>query len=287
MSDFDSFAEYYDLEFDGYLDDLPLYQGYAEEAGGPVLELACGAGRLLAPLAESGLTLTGVDISPAMLALARRRVDAAGLAGRVALIEDDMRSLTNLGEARFRLAFCAINSFLHLPDQPAQLAALRAIHRRLEPGGRLILDLFHPHPDVLAAYDGRLAHEESFVDPPTDDRIDKFVSRTLDAATQTIHTTFIYDRIDAAGRLTRTAAPFRLRYIHRYELELLLDRAGFALAELLGDYALTPFAADSLHMIAIARPTPKRFPRITPAPHGSGESAVSIEHDRFLVQGDE
>ena len=171
-----------------------------------------------------------------------------------------MRALGRLGEARFRLAFCAINSFLHLPDAAAQLAALRAVHRRLEPGGRLILDLFHPHPDVLADYDGRLAHEKSFVDPATGDRIDKFVSRTLDAATQTIHTAFIYDRVGAGGRLTRTVAPFRLRYIHRYELELLLERAGFTLAELLGDYALAPFAADSLHLIAVARPTPKTRP---------------------------
>jgi SAM-dependent methyltransferase len=255
MSEFDVFAEYYDLEFEGFLDDLPLYQGYAEDAGGPVLELACGTGRLLLPLAEAGHALTGVDISPAMLAVARRRAEAAGLGGRIALVEDDMRTLDRLGEARFRLAFCAINSFLHLPDAAAQLAALRAVHRRLEPGGRLILDLFHPHPDVLADYDGRLAHEESFVDPATGERIDKFVSRTLDAATQTIHSAFIYDRIGGDGRLTRTVAPFRLRYIHRYELELLLARAGFALAELLGDYALAPFAADSLHLIAVARPT--------------------------------
>jgi SAM-dependent methyltransferase len=254
MSEFDAFAPYYDLEFAGFLDDLPLYEGYAAGAGGPLLELACGTGRLLLPLARAGHLVTGVDVSPAMLARARARLAEAGLADRVTLVEDDMRSLARLGPARFRLAFCAINSFLHLPDQAAQLDALRAARLHLDPGGRLILDLFHPHPDVLANYDGRLVHEETLVDPATGDRIDKFVSRTLDAATQTIHTTFVYDRLDAGGRLHRRVAPFRMRYIHRYELELLLERAGFALVELLGDYALAPFAADSLQLIAVARP---------------------------------
>ena len=93
--------------------------------------------------------------------------------------------------------------------------------------------------------------------------------------------------VSAGGRLTRTVAPYRLRYIHRYELELLLERAGFALAELLGDHALSPFAADSLHLIAVARPAPKRALRVTPAPHGSGGSTVSSAPDQFLDQADE
>ncbi|MCC6626747.1 MAG: class I SAM-dependent methyltransferase [Chloroflexi bacterium] len=254
MSDFDVFAPYYDPEFAGFLDDLPVYEGYAGGAGGPLLELACGTGRLLAPLAAAGHRLTGVDIAPAMLARARSRLAAAGLLEQVTLVQDDMRALERLDEARFRLAFCAINSFLHLPDQAAHLAALRAIHRHLDPGGRLVLDVFHPHPDVLHGYDGRLAHEETLVDPVTGDRVDKFVSRTLDTASQTIHTVFIYDRVDAAGLLHRLVAPFALRYIHRYELGLLLDAAGFVLEDLLGDYALNPFGAASLQMIAVARP---------------------------------
>jgi SAM-dependent methyltransferase len=253
MSIFDPFARYYDLEFAGFLDDLPLYAGYAERAAGPLLELGCGTGRLLLPLAEVGHTLTGVDLSPAMLEQARRRLAAAGLAERVTLVQDDMRGLRRLGAARFRLAFCAINSFLHLPDQAAQIAALRAIRRHLEPGGWLILDLFHPHPDVLGGYDGRLVHETSFT---ADDgaRIDKFASRTLDAAAQTVQTVFFYDRLAPDGRPERTVAPFAMRYIHRFELGLLLEAAGFVLEDLLGDYALNPFESDSLHLIAVARP---------------------------------
>lgn len=254
MSEFDAFATHYDLEFDAFLDDLPLYQGYAERSGGPILELGCGTGRLLQPLAASGHQLTGVDIAPAMLAAARVRLQGAGLVERVELIEDDIRSLARLAQRRFRLAFCAINSFLHLPDQTGQLAALRAVRRHLEPGGWLILDLLHPHPDLLVEYDGRLVHELTMTEPITAVRLDKFVSRTLDAADQQIKTTFFYDRLAPHGGLERTATTFSMRYIHRFELELLLSTAGFKLEEVLGDYALNPFASDSQQMIAIARP---------------------------------
>jgi SAM-dependent methyltransferase len=253
MSAFDVFAKHYDLEFGGFLDDLPVYAGYAERTGGPLLELGCGTGRLLLPLAEAGYAITGVDLSPAMLARAERRLAAAGCRERVTLVEDDMRSLERLGATRFRLALCAINSFLHLPDGAAQQAALAAVRRRLEPGGLLILDVFHPHPDLLTEYDGRLIHEATFVDEGGA-RVDKFASRTLDAATQTVHTVFFYERLGPDGLVRRTAAPFAMRYLHRSELELRLTAAGYELLDLFGGYDLAPFDSDSLHMIAVARP---------------------------------
>jgi SAM-dependent methyltransferase len=253
-SDYDLFAPFYDLEFADFLDDLPLYAGFAERAGGPVLELGCGTGRLLLPLALAGHRLTGVDLSSAMLARARARLEAAGVAGRVTLVADDMRSLARLGAARFRLVFCAINSFLHLPDQPAHLAALHAARARLEPGGWLILDLLHPHPALLAGYDGRLTREARLTDPATGEAIEKYAWRTVDAATQTIQAGFIYDRLAKDGTLRRVTAPFATRYIHRYELELLLARAGFVVEELLGGHGLEPFTSESGQMIAVARP---------------------------------
>ena len=78
-TDFDRFAPFYDLEFGAFADDLPLYRGFAARGAGPVLELGCGTGRALLPLARDGFAVTGVDLSPAMLALARRKIDQAGL----------------------------------------------------------------------------------------------------------------------------------------------------------------------------------------------------------------
>lgn len=249
---FDRFAPFYDLEFGAFADDLPLYRGFAARVGGPVLELGCGTGRVALALAAAGHAVAAVDLSPAMLARAREAAVCAGLAGSVTLLEDDIRALGTLGSARFALAFSAINSFLHLETREDQLAALAAVSRHLEPGGLLILDLFPPHPDLLAEHDGRLVHAATFRDPRTGERIDKFSTSTLDPAEQRSETIFFYDRLRADGTIERTAAPFILRYIGRFELELLLERAGFGEIQIFGSYDLDPLTAASERMIAVA-----------------------------------
>lgn len=251
-ADYDRFAPFYDLEFADYADDLPLYRAFAAHSGGPILELGCGSGRALVPLARDGYAITGVDLSPAMLALARAFAAREGVAGRVTLREDDIRTLATLDGARFGLAFSAINSFLHLETQADQRAALAAVARHLRPGGLLIVDLFPPHPEILAEYDGRLIHAATYHDPQTGERIDKFSASALDSAEQRIETTFFYDRLRRDGTLARTAATFALRYLARFEFQLLLDQAGFAEINFYGSYDLDPFTAASERMIAVA-----------------------------------
>ncbi|HEU5367193.1 MAG TPA: class I SAM-dependent methyltransferase, partial [Ktedonobacterales bacterium] len=103
MDMYELIAPYYDLEHAGYQEDVDLYLNYALAAGPPVLELGCGTGRLLEPLARWGIEVVGVDSSPAMLALARKRLQEGNLSMHVELIEADARTL-HLDE-RFRLAF--------------------------------------------------------------------------------------------------------------------------------------------------------------------------------------
>lgn len=250
--DYDRFAPFYDLEFAEFDDDWPLYRAFADHGGGPILELGCGTGRLVVPLAEAGYDVVGVDRSPAMLARARAAVERAGVRARATLVEDDMRTLDTLGQRRFTLAFCAINSFLHLGSQAEQLASLGAIFARLNPGGVLLLDLFPPHPDILDEYDGRLIHAGTYRDPATGERIDKLSTTVLDSAEQRMDTTFFYDRLRADGRVERVAAPFTFRYVGRYELQLLLERVGYTDVAFYGSYDLEPFTAASDRMIAVA-----------------------------------
>ncbi len=251
-ADYDRFAPYYDLEFGSYDDDLPLYRAFAAHAGDPILELGCGTGRALLPLAADGYRVTGVDLSPAMLALARSAAQAQGLAGRISLVEQDIRTLAGLPDNHFALAFSAINSFLHLEAQEDQIAALSAAARCLRPGGLFIADLFPPHPDILIEYDGRLVHAGTFHDDDSGERIDKFSTSTLDQAEQRIDTTFFYDRQRADGTVVRTAASFVFRYVGRHEFALLLEREGFADINFYGSYDLDPFTSASERMIAVA-----------------------------------
>src|SRR5438093_8785643 len=88
---FDSLPRLYDWEHDPYVADVAVQVALARRFGGPVLELACGSGRLLAPLANAGLHITGIDSSPEMLARARERLSRLGL--NAELYEQPMQSL--------------------------------------------------------------------------------------------------------------------------------------------------------------------------------------------------
>lgn len=244
------FAAYYGLEYAAYAADLEFYEQFALQAGGPVLELGCGSGRVLAALADTGLELTGIDTSPAMLEIARRM-----LGTRVRLIQCGMESVAGCGELpndHYWMVFSAINTFLHLPDPGSQLRTLEGLRRVVVQGGILLLDLMVPEPHYLAGIDGRVVHELSTT-LPNGDRLDKWAVRTHDLATQTIDTTVFFDTTDAtSGVVTRVSDRYLTRYIHRFELDHLLERAGWRLISLYGSYDLSPFTSESERMIALA-----------------------------------
>lgn len=250
--DFDLLARYYDLEHGSFTDDLPLYLGLASRTGSPILEFGCGTGRVLLALAGKGHRVTGIDVSEAMLAQARKKVDARPeLAPLVRLERADARDL-DLGQT-FALAIWAINSFMHLDSQADQLRALESARRHLVPGGLLVLDLFSPDPATLLDADGRLIHDATWSLGESGHIVIRSSSRRLEQAEQRLEVTYVFDEVTPDGQVRRTVAPFSMRYLHRFEAQLLLERAGFTLEALYGTYDLDPFGADSPRMIFVAR----------------------------------
>ena len=251
MSEYDPFARFYDLFFGQRTEDLPMYRDFALAADGPILELGCGTGRVLVPLARDGHHLTGLDLSAPMLAIAQARAEAAHVSDRVHLVQGDMRDFDL--PTRFALTIIPANTFMHCYDTRQQLACLRCVHRHLQPGGRLVVDVYHPNPQAMLESDGRLVGQDSAFDPETGHTVHRFYIRRLDLATQTQHVTFILDETDAAGTVRRTTFPFRMRFVYRYEMELLLRMAGFNQEALYGSYHLEPFDSESEKMIFVAR----------------------------------
>jgi SAM-dependent methyltransferase len=251
MSDpFGIYARFYDLDLGSLDDDLFMIRQFARRSGSPILELGCGTGRVLLPLARDGHRVVGVDVSPAMLAIARNKAEAEGLAGQVSLLQQDMRNLDL--DRHFNLIFSAINSFSHLLSTRDQLAALARVREHLAPGGLLLLDLFNPDLARLLDLRGRMTLDKILHDPDGQ-RLLKFRAETVDLAHQVIHVTYVIDRIDGQGRVERTVFPFDMRYLFRYELELLLLHAGFEVEAIYGSYDLDQFDEGSPLMIAVAR----------------------------------
>lgn len=249
---FDHFARFYDSDYRAYDDDLEAIALLAEEDGDPVLELGCGTGRVLTPLAAAGHTVTGVDISPALLALARRKLIEAGVQRRVTLVNADLRTL-DLARKDYALAVCTTNTLMHFATASEQLAVLQGAFAHLRPGGRLFIDLFSPDPLRLTAVNGLQELADQWDDPDTGAQVIKWSVRTVDWAEQLQDTLFIYEELLPDGQTRRTACPFTLRFLWRSEAELMLQRVGFTVEEIWGDFDAGVYDATSEHLILLAR----------------------------------
>jgi SAM-dependent methyltransferase len=151
----------------------------------------------------------------------------------------------------FGLIICPFNTFMHLLAAAEQLALLACARRHLTPGGVLALDLTNPAP-AYADPNESLTLERTFRDDEADLTVQQFSTIQLDRTAQVAHIVWQYDAIAADGAVRRTLAPLELRYTFPAEMSLLLDRAGFRLAHLYGDYDEGPLTDESERMIVVA-----------------------------------
>jgi SAM-dependent methyltransferase len=250
-------ARYYDLENADFTEDLDFWLELAEEHGDPVLELGCGTGRVLLHLARRGHAVTGIDNSPEMLArLETKWAAARNMRGGVqpnapTVIRADMKDFTT--EQRFRLALMPFNTFMHLLTLEDQIAALSCICKHLQPGAALALDMPNPGAAYAApAGEQGLTLERTFMDGESGSAVQQFSSVAVDRAAQLAHITWLYDAVAPDGTVQRAIVPLTLRYTFPGEMRLLLEKCGFTLAHLYGDYQRAPFADGSPRMIVVA-----------------------------------
>jgi SAM-dependent methyltransferase len=246
---FDAIARFYDWEHTGYDDDVAMYLDFARRTGGPILELACGTGRLMQPLLELGERVVGVDSSEPMLVRARRALDAAGLLSQADLHRVDVRALAL--DERFPLVIFGLDSFGLLLTTADQLAVLGRIREHLAPGGLLILDVANGNRRGGEAPD-ELQLQHAGPDPATGRLLSKWTARSTDLGAQLDRFTYFYDEVAEDGTLQRTTSGLELRYFGRFELELLLERAGLVVEAIYGGYDLAPFRGDSDRLIVVA-----------------------------------
>jgi SAM-dependent methyltransferase len=240
MSDaFYSHARLYDLMFPGGEPAVDFYRTSADRQGGRVLELGCGTGHKLIPIASAGHPCVGLDFSAEMLTEARRKAHERGVA--VEWVQGDMRAF-DLGR-RFDFVFIAANSLLHLHEAADLVSCFRSVRQHLAPGAQFVFDVFNPSMRLLAEADGVRRTRESlaFVDP---DRgpVSVDVAEIYDAHAQVTRGTW-YLSTDSEPDFV--VAPLEVRIIFPQELPLLLSLGGLRLVERFGDWSGRPFAGDA------------------------------------------
>ena len=242
----DAYAPFYDWENAQTLGrrDVPFWRNLARSAGGTVLELGCGTGRVSLPLARAGVTLVGVDRSAAMLTLARRRVARGRLHRHLRLVQADIRHLpfpsaaslrppTSRGRGAFAMVMAPYGILQSLLSERDLARTLAEIHRVLQPGGTFGLELVADLPSweeysrrtSLKGWRGRrggthLTLVESVRQDP--------------ARHRTIFNQEFTERRGRLARVHRFSLAFRTLSVP--QMTRRLERAGFEVSALLGDY---------------------------------------------------
>jgi SAM-dependent methyltransferase len=218
--------------------DVAFYVRLARECGGPVLELASGTGRVAWELARAGVPVTGLELSPGMLARAeaKRAVVPAEAGARATFVQGDMTAFDLPG--RFALVLVPFRAFQALLEPNDQRRCLRCVHRHLEPGGRLVVDLFDPRLDLcFPGAQGAMEREEA-VHPETGNPVQvEILSRTNDPLRQRFSERWRFSEVDAGGHPLRVEEEvLELRWTYRYEMRYLLELCGFVVEAEYGDF---------------------------------------------------
>ena len=225
MSDYDSWAAVYDAWSAEMTGDVAHYVRLAEEADGPIVELAVGTGRVAIPIVkETGKPVLGIDSSPAMLEIARER--SAGLPLELRL--GDMRDF-ELDEPA-ALIYVPFRSLLHLHGWQEKRQVFERVSRSLRPGGRFAFNAFVFSHTIAARLDGQTQDQNGVVHTityaPADNRVD--IARDDGA---TIH----------------------LWWATKSEWEGLIDVAGLEVEALYGGFDRKPYTDESLETVWVAR----------------------------------
>jgi SAM-dependent methyltransferase len=227
VSEYDAFAPVYDRLAADMTEDVAFYVALAEEARGPVVELAVGTGRVAIPIAErTGHRVIGIDVSGEMLAVARRRSAEAGV--EVELRQGDMRELA-LDEPT-DLVICPFRAMLHLRGHAERVQVMQSVCDSLVPGGRFAWNAFAFDPAVAEELGGVWREEHGVRNRSTYD----FDERRIDLELE-------------------SGAVVQLWWLDREEWEVAVTESGLEVEALYGWFDRRAFDEASREFVYVAR----------------------------------
>jgi SAM-dependent methyltransferase len=243
-------GRHYDALNSDLVADIPFYVEEARRADGPVLELACGTGRLTIPIAQSGVEIVGLDLLPSMLAHARAKAKQAGVG--ISFVEGDCRDF-ELGR-KFTLIFMAFNSMQHLHDHASLAGLFASVRKQLAMGGRFIFDVFNPKVAILARSADERRPEREYEDPDGQGTIMLEATMNYDDASQVNRIQWFFSRRGTNGE----ERDFRVEDLHMrcffpQEADLLVRSQGFEIVEKFGNFERKPFASGEQKQVVVCR----------------------------------
>jgi len=245
---YDTDWEFYD-EFYADVDDVDFYTALAKRAGGPVLEVMCGTGRILAPLAKAGFDITGIDANDKMLEAARQKLakEPPEVQRRASLVKADARAF-DLGR-KFDLIILAFSSVNHLLSPDDQDRAMACLKRHLSENGLLAVASFIPRTEKL--HSEKLDKE---VELGNGDLLIRYSTLTVNPQSGLMRVSYRWE-IERDDRIVRElTSAFDLCLLKPNQLKALLEGAGFQLVERHGGYRGEPLDPKGDIVVFVATP---------------------------------
>ena len=261
MTEFDDWADCYDLIHHGLPGEVEFYGGQALRLGGRTLELGGGTGRIALVMALSGVEVTGLDNSARMLEVCRAKRDALGeIKGQLRLIHADMSDF-DLGE-RFRFIAMPYRSFMHLSRQRQQRDCLRLVHKHLDEDGVFIMNTWIPSHRTIARngtqeMPATFELVEEYALPDSTGRLRHFHRASFDEFRQRIVEEHLLQEVDGQGQvLSSKTLPLTRVWTTLREMGNLVRLSGFTVDALFGDFDCAPVEASSTEAIWILKKAP-------------------------------
>jgi 2-polyprenyl-3-methyl-5-hydroxy-6-metoxy-1,4-benzoquinol methylase len=251
MIDHDNLEEFrdpqtYDLQDEGYYDDYPLTEQWARSLGGPLLDLACGTGRMALRMAELGYQVTGVDITPEMIGWARQKAAKQGVS--IEWVVADARTFHL--QKQFSFIYMLENVFQFFLTRADQEALLARVREHLLPEGCFLFETRNPTPRNLL--EGRRPEPQKFT-LPDGGHLVITEQHYYDPMTQIQHYTHHHTFLQPEGKPREKTVRTALRYVFPQEMEALLFYNGFQIRSCYGDWQQEPLTATSPAMIYVCQ----------------------------------
>jgi SAM-dependent methyltransferase len=241
-------ARRYDFALGAYAtgDFLDFYRRQIARYGEPVLELACGSGRLTIPLAKGNLNITGLDIFEPMLDLAKSKASESGV--NVRFLQGDIRSF-ELGE-KFRFILIAAQSLSHLHTRQEVEDCLACVRRHLAEDGRFLIELFNPSFRFLARDPGQRYSVETYEDPVEGTRVFVTEETRYDSSTQINHIKWFFR---GEGSDEEAVLSFEMRQFFPQEIDALVWYNSFLIEHKYGSHREEQFSSEALKQLIVCR----------------------------------
>lgn len=238
----------YDIFNANCVEDIEMYKKMCININ-QVLELGIGTGRIAIPLAQSGIHVVGIDNSTQMLAALKKKIENDNI-DNISYYCQEMQDI--MIESKFEFILCPFCTFNFLLSIEEQKKALLAVRKVMKEKSKIVFDLLTPYTFSGAFQDNSLKHFDSYSCLGEDSHIEIYTSSKFDQCNQILSQERVYRKYDNDMLVAEFHSTMRNRLFFLGEFQLLLDKCGYKILNIYGNYKFSQFSQFSQSLIVVA-----------------------------------